>query len=272
MNENIKYGAAAVGVVGLSILAVVYRDKWWKELDAPPEKPVAAAPVAEAPPPAPEEPAIKHPLPETPAPVPLPPLDESDGPVQNALSELFGKEAVEKNVLTQDLVRHIVTTIDNLPEQKLAERVRPVQRTSGRFMAGGSEETLVLDEANYARYKPAVDVLRSMDTQQLVATYQRYYPLFQEAYVNLGHPPEYFNDRLIEVIDHLLETPDVNGPIRLTRPGVQYEYADPALESRSAGQKLLLRMGNENAAVVKEKLRELRAAISASSPPRTAPQ
>jgi hypothetical protein len=263
MNENIKYGAGAVAVVGLSVLAVVYRDKWWHE--KPPTKtPAAAVPAPAAPPPVVEEPAVKHPLPEAPAPEPLPPLAESDEPVQNALAGLFGKEAVEKHVLTQDLVRHIVTTVDNLPEQKLAERIRPVQRTSGRFMTGGSEETLVLDEANYARYKPAVDLVAAMDTQQLVTTYQRYYPLFQEAYANLGHPPEYFNDRVIEVIDHLLAAPELQGPVKLTRPGVQYEYADPLLESRSAGQKLLIRMGSDNARVIKDKLRELRAALAAT--------
>ncbi len=45
------------------------------------------------------------------------------------------------------------------------------------------------------------------------------------------------------------------------RPKVFWEYADPELEARSAGQKLLLRMGNENAAIVRAKLRELRALV-----------
>jgi hypothetical protein len=45
-----------------------------------------------------------------------------------------------------------------------------------------------------------------------------------------------------------------------------FTFADPALESRSAGQKLLIRMGPENAAAVKVKLKELRAAISAAPP------
>jgi hypothetical protein len=67
------------------------------------------------------------------------------------------------------------------------------------------------------------------------------------------------------VIDHLLATPDVKGPVALARPGVLYEYADKSLELRSAGQKLLLRMGPENAGAVKSKLRELRAAIIAQS-------
>jgi hypothetical protein len=49
---------------------------------------------------------------------------------------------------------------------------------------------------------------------------------------------------------------------------VLYEFADPALESRSAGQKLLLRMGAENAARAKGRLREFRREITAASPPR----
>ncbi len=45
-----------------------------------------------------------------------------------------------------------------------------------------------------------------------------------------------------------------------------YTFADPALESRPAGQKLLIRMGPENAAAIKAKLTELRAVITAAPP------
>ena len=75
-------------------------------------------------------------------------------------------------------------------------------------------------------------------------------------------PDGYFNDRLVEVIDHLLATPDIAGPIKLTQPGVFYQYADPSIEERSAGQKLMIRLGSENAAVVKEKLRALRKEVT----------
>ena len=47
------------------------------------------------------------------------------------------------------------------------------------------------------------------------------------------------------------------------RPNVYYEFADPALESQSAGRKLLLRMGPGNAARVKAKLTEIRSRIAA---------
>jgi len=260
MNENLKWGAAAVAVVGLSVGGIIYLSR--NERAPPPETPAAALP---APPPAevPEEPAVKHPLPPSETREPLPPLNESDQPLQAALEGVIGKESVQRFVIPKDLVRHIVVTVDNLSEQKVAERLRPIRPTDGRFAVVGPEEAPMLDPANYGRYQPLLQLIRSSDTKSLIATYVRYYPLFQDAYESLGHPPEYFNDRLIEVIDHLLATPELQGPIALAQPNVMYEFADPALESRSAGQKALIRMGPDNAKAVKDKLRELRAELVA---------
>jgi hypothetical protein len=86
--------------------------------------------------------------------------------------------------------------------------------------------------------------------------------LFQSAYTELGYPDAYFNDRLVEVIDHLLETPEPAGPVALVRPHVLYEYANPDLESLSSGQKLMLRMGNEHMVRIKKMLGELRQLIT----------
>ena len=262
MNENFKWFAAAVGVVGLSIGAIIYISM--REPTVPPQQPSAA--VAPLPAALPEEPAVKHPLPEAATQEPLPPLNESDEPMTNALTDLIGKESVEQFIVTKDLVRHIVVSVDNLSTEKVAERIRPVKPTPGRFAVGGSEESPVLSPANYERYGLLVQSIRSTDTKTLVAAYTRHYPLFQEAYESLGHPPEYFNDRLIEVIDHLLATPEVPDPIALARPGVQYEFADPKLEALSAGQKVLIRMGRDNARTVKDKLRELRGELIAKKP------
>jgi hypothetical protein len=258
MNENIKWTAAAVAVVGLSVGAIVYFSRQDK---TPPPKPVTALPAPA--PTVPEEPAIKHPLAERERTEPLPALNESDVPMQKALADLLGKDSVEALFKPDELVRHIVVSVDNLPEQKVAERIRPLKRVPGKFEVGGSEDAPVLNPANYERYHSLVQLIRSTDTKRLVETYSHYYPLFQDAYESLGHPPQYFNDRVVEVIDHLLATPDVPDPIALAQPNVLYEFADPKLEALTAGQKALIRMGSENAAVVKDKLRELRVELLA---------
>jgi hypothetical protein len=63
---------------------------------------------------------------------------------------------------------------------------------------------------------------------------------------------------LIAAIDDLLATPEPKEALRLVQVKVRYQFADPDLERRSAGQKMLLRMGPENARVVKAKLRDFR--------------
>lgn len=108
--------------------------------------------------------------------------------------------------------------------------------------------------------------MQSADPKQVVAAYVRLYPLFQQAYRELGYPAGYFNDRLVEVIDHLLAAPEVSGPIRLVQPRVLYQFEDPKLEALSAGEKLLIRMGSENAAKVKGTLRAIRQALTGQLP------
>jgi DUF3014 family protein len=110
-----------------------------------------------------------------------------------------------------------------------------------------------------------VAAIGKLDMKAVAGVYFHYYPLFQQAYQNLGYPNGYFNDRLVQVIDVLLATPQP-GTIELTRPNVMYTYADPALEARPAGQKLLMRMGPENATAIKGKLMELRAIVTATPP------
>lgn len=234
---------------------------------APP--PVAQqAPVAPTPSP-PIEPAIKHPL-ETPQPEPaqsLPALDDSDALAADALGGLLGSRQFAEFFDQQNLVRRIVVTVDNLPRAKLPRLMLPVKPVGGKFPVLGEGSAMVIDPQNAARYGAYVGLAESIDSAKLVALYRRLYPLFQRAYVELGYPDGYFNDRLVAVIDHLLAAQPAAGPIRLVRPKIFYEFADPELESLSAGRKLLLRIGNDNAQRIKSKLRELRAGIAAQPAP-----
>ncbi len=230
--------------------------------------PLPAAPLAPASEPSASEPAIAHPLPGAGAGAsegPLPDLGSSDAPLRDALAQLAGADAVKSYVAPEDVIRRIVVTIDNLPRQKVAVDKRPATAVEGSFAANGDELHATLDQRNFERYKPLVAVIGKLDMQQLGAVYIRFYPLFQQAYQNLGYPNGYFNDRLVEVIDAMLATPEPKGPVQLVRPNVMYLYADPALETRPAGQKLLIRMGPENTQIIKAKLTELRAVVTAGT-------
>ncbi len=197
--------------------------------------------------------------------VPLPPLDDSDGYFLLALVDVFGK-GVEPLLVKDALIDRFVATVDNLPRDHVAEKIRPAGRLSQAFHveATGGNGPIYLHPENYQRYDPLLGQIASADIDVLVDTYRRFYPLLQQSYERLGYPNAYFNDRVIEVIDHLLETPEVDEPVRLVRPHVLYQFADPELEALSSGQKLLLRMGGEHATVVKRILRELREQLARS--------
>lgn len=212
------------------------------------------------------EPPVRNPLGETPPPKPLPPLPESDPSMLESLNGVFGN-ALDPFLVPKNIIRHTVVTIDNLPRKKTAVQMWPVKPIGGELLATGNDEALTLGADNYARYDRLIKILQNTDTAQIATLYKQYYPLFQESYVSLGYPDGYFNDRLVEVIDHLLATPDVAGPVQLKRPSVNFEFVDPELENRSSGQKLLIRMGSANAAIVKDKLRQLRQAIAKQEPP-----
>jgi len=119
-----------------------------------------------------------------------------------------------------------------------------------------------MGEENYARYEYLVSMVEVVDLNSLVDTYRRYYPLFQEAYVELGYPSGYFNDRVVEVVDHLLAAPSPDEPVELTRPHVLYEFSDAEFEALSSGQKFMLRIGNENAERLQQTLRDIRLRIA----------
>jgi len=257
---------ALIAAVALVAIAAVVFHEYRKGRE--PEQASAPAPAPKPPP----EPAIRNPVPEVPQETPLPALKESDAPFRDSVAGVFGKDAVSQFLAPNDVIRRIVVTVDNMPRKKVAVERRPILPTGGSFATAGTEDNVTLSPNNYSRYAPLVRLVEAADANQLTALYFRYYPLFQTAYEDLGYPKGYFNDRLVEVIDDLLAAPQVNGPIKLVQPRVFYEFADPALESRSAGQKLMIRMGPENAAAIKAKLTQVRNIIVAKNPAGAPPQ
>jgi hypothetical protein len=265
-------------IIGLAVIAAVYYYWTQGEREAPP--PQTPPPAAETEPsPSPAEPEIRYPIesvesqePEQEKAEPLPPLRASDQALQAAAEKLVDPKTLARLFHLNNIVRRFVVTVEELPRRKIGQRYNLAKPVAGHFVAGGKNDDAFLDPANYRRYAPYVALAEAVDTQQLVAVYVHFYPLFQEEYKQLGYPKRYFNDRLVETIDDLLAAPEIAGKIKLVQPRVMYEFADPALERLSAGQKIMIRMGPENAARIKAKLRELRSAIAASGAPARLPK
>jgi hypothetical protein len=253
MQKPIWWAAGAVILISAAVLFFSWRAHRQAQ---PPPTGTTIAPEAAVP-------AIRNPLPEaSSAAPPLPTLDESDAPFHDALGDVMGKPAVDRIFKPELLVRHIVVSIDNLSRRHMSVELRPTKPVAGAFIATGNDQQGTIDTANYQRYVPYVQALQALDMKRFAAVYVRFYPLFQQAYQSLGYPNGYFNDRLVVTIDNLLAAPDITTDIAVVRPNVMYQFADPKLEDLSAGQKLLLRMGPVNAAIIKAKLRELRTQVA----------
>ena len=249
---NRHYLVPSIGAAVL--LAAVGGYYFWQNHPAP------AAPAATA-----TGPHIENPRPAS-SDVPLPALADSDGALTSELATLFHTQSLSDLFYPTRLANRFVATVDNLPREQVAATVRLMRPPPGAVAVRGEEPSLSLSPDNSARYAQYLKLLAAADTGQAVGLYRKFYPLLQQAYDELGYPGHYFNDRVVEVIDHLLATPDVADPVPLIHPSVMYKFADPRIEARSAGQKAMIRIGRENAAAIKVKLREIRAQIATRPP------
>ncbi|MEW9623727.1 DUF3014 domain-containing protein [Rhodanobacter sp. S2-g] len=216
--------------------------------------------------------SIQHPIAQAAVPAsastaPLPALDDSDASVSSALHALGGA-GLKGLLLPQQVVGRIVATVDALPRHALGSSfILPLQTPRGAFRANETQGILTADARNAERYAPYMAVVQHADPQALVAWYVHSYPLFQQAYRELGYPKGYFNDRLIAAIDDMLAAPVPAQPPALQLVQGRYLYVDPALESRSVGQKLMVRLGAANETRLKAKLHAIRTLLTAQSLP-----
>lgn len=222
--------------------------------------------------PAPTEAAVpQHPVPTATAADAVPPTPEA---LSQALDTLVPAPAQRGLLQLEHLAYRIVATVDNLPRAHAPVRMWPVNPAPGRIqLQEGADGVTVLADDNAARYDALVALAEAIDPARAAAVYTRFYPLFQNAYAELGFSGRHFNDRLVEVIDHLLAAPRPAQPLAVrlvevrsdtpsVRPWVRYEFVDPALEQLSAGQKILLRVGPDNRARLEAVLRAARGAVA----------
>ncbi|KAF1690773.1 DUF3014 domain-containing protein [Pseudoxanthomonas taiwanensis] len=254
--------AAAVAVAGGWLL--------WPRPADPPE--AAAPPAPGGLPPSPQqagdgaEAPPRHPVapPEDAADAAIPALADSDAAVRDALAGLVADPAVLELLLRDHLVQRLVVMADNLTQARVPRTALAYRPLPGSYAVAEQDGVQIADQAaNAGRYAPYVAALTAADPARVAALYRRFYPLFQQAWEELGHPPAYFNDRLVAVLDHLLQVPEPAQPPELVQDAHgRLRYADPALESASIGHKALLRLAPGHRAEVKAWLAALRRALA----------
>ena len=228
-----------------------YMSESGQQQDAP--SPVATEPVAE-----PEEDGAAEPeapplvidekrIPGAPelAELPPPPLHESDAYVRDNLADAVGEANAMQYFVAEGLATRAVATVDSLGSRQVPGNIRAVAGPDDDFVAypdpnpptvirneqGDPMTQYLSDPANHDRYRVYVEMIEAIDAEQFAELYRRNEPLLEQAWRELGYTDVGFDQRLAEVIDELLATPEAEEPYRLVKPEAVYQFANEELES-----------------------------------------
>jgi hypothetical protein len=215
-------------------------------------------------PPRAEGPASRSPTPPLGGPgedIELPPLGESDALVRLLVGRLSSHPAVAAWLTSDGLIRNATVVVQNVAAGGTpARHLRHVGPQAGFAVRTEDGETLV-DPRSHERYNWMADAVASIDAAGAAQLYSTLRPRVEEAYAELGSTDAPFDATLERAIVVLLETPMVEGDVRLVTRGALYAYADARLEALSPAQKQLVRTGPRNTRLMQAKLRDIALAL-----------
>jgi len=228
-------------------------------LVSPPPAAIELAPASEAQLDAPEVIAPSDP-PIEPIENPLPMLEESDDPVRDALGEIPMGTIGQQYLIPSNIIERSASLIYLTSKGDVPYKLLPAARPAKPFSISDDGTQVVADASGFARYDALAQWLESLDLGTILLSLQPFLPLFREAWSYYGEPPEDFDFAVVIALDLIASTPSVDTTeARLIKKEAVWIYEDPSIEGLAPIQKQVLRMGPENAAVVKAKADEAQA-------------
>ncbi len=111
-------------------------------------------------------------------------------------------------------------------------------------MTGGASGHI--DPKSYGRWDSDVAALASVNPADAAQLYVNVKPLFDQAYIELGHPGGDFDDAVVRAIDMLGDTPSPADDPLLLRRSASFEHDDATLRALPPVQKQFLLIGPDN--------------------------
>ena len=256
--------AAQAGLIVVLLLVIAGGVVLLTGIWPPEEKP---APTVTAPPPAPppapvvaeiEERAPEPPPPE-PVKEPLPRLEESDDAVRDAVGDIPLGTAGQQYLIPGNIIERSASLIYLMAQGDVPYKLLPVSRPKAAFPISDDGTQVVTDPAGFERYDALTQWLQSLDLESLLSSLDWFIPLFREAWSYYGEDPAAFDMAVVMTLDLVIATPAIDlSEARLIRKEAVWIFEDPAIEGLAPIQKQVLRMGPENAEIVKAKATEAR--------------
>ncbi len=241
-----------IGSIGLAIALILALDHFFPLAEPPAETvleravPQDPAPIfQEVAPPAKPPSQVTEPLSP---PIELPSLNESDEFVREQLVDF----ALPGKWLTLDeLVRRASVVLENTARGVLPRNQLEWLAPQGAFAVRREGNQYWVDPAGYARYDTMVGRITRVTPERWAQLFHTLEPLLDLALRELGGDTQSSSELLKLALQQVEQTPVLTKPAQLIRPKVTYLYVDTQLESMSALQKQLLRMGPKNVADLK---------------------
>jgi hypothetical protein len=253
-----------VALVCVVAAGVVVLTGIWPQEDTAIVEPTPVAPA----PPEKETPPINLPEPAIPAVIPapepaveaLPSLSESDDAVRDALAEIPLGTAGQQYLMPSNIIERSASLIYLTAQGDVPYKLLPIARPKAPFTIIDDGTQVVADPEGFARYDPITRWVESLDSAAIIDAFARFLPLFREAWGFYGEDPAYFDLAVIETLDTIIATPEIDiTDERLIRKEAIWIYESPTIESLAPVQKQILRMGPSNAEVIKQKAVQVRA-------------
>ena len=258
--------AAQAGLIVVLLLVIaggiVLLTSIWPPEEGP--APTVMAPPL-APPPTPVAAEIEGPTPRPPPPPPapvdepLPRLEDSDDVVRDALGHIPLGTTGQQYLTPGNIIERSASVIYLMAQGDVPYKLLPVSRPKAAFPFSDDGTRVVTDPAGFERYNSLTQWLGSLDLESLLSSLEWFFPLFREAWSYYGEDPAAFDMAVVMTLDLVIATPKVDlAEARLVRREAVWIFEDPAIEGLAPIQKLVLRMGPENAKILKAKAAEVR--------------
>ncbi|WP_438951906.1 DUF3014 domain-containing protein [Porticoccus sp.] len=266
-NKAVVWIGLVIVLAGLALLSYFFLQPG-DETPVTVAAPETGAPVLPTPPSANSNPiaAIEETVakqPPQPAASELPSLDDSDEFARKQLAALTSDGKLNQWFPANHIVHRATSLLDGLSRGDVLRKMLNIPTPKDSFSIAQEGQKRSISPTNYQRYNYLVNTLEAIDNAQLIKLFHLLRPLLEQAYGELGYPPEAVDKAVISALDQVLATPLPLQPIYLIQDSVQYKYADPKLEALPGLQKQLIRMGPEHTRRIQDKARALRGSLLA---------
>ena len=196
----------------------------------------------------------------------LPPLDQSDALVRTLVQGLSSHPSVAAWLTTDGLIPQLHCRRLEYRRREDAGTAPEAAQTGRPLQDLGARRRPANRRCHVRRYDNIAAAVGALDAESAARLYATLKPRIEEAARELGETDP-FDGTLEAAIRNSsfassLSSPPDHPQVRPKGADTDaYEYVDPMLESLSSAQKVLMRMGPQNARVVQNKLREIGLAL-----------